>query len=1145
MVIQGIGTHRSSSKGVVKVNIKPRMISISNFNEEIYFNVLTKLTIPLPSQSFDVSYWNIPENINLADPGFFESGEIDMIIGAEFFLDLLQDGKMKLFDIGPIIHNTSLGWIVSGPLPDPHDLTATTVSYACSTAELQDQLSKFWELETCYVKSTNSIEESACEEMFNQTTTRDDRGRFRVSLPKKHGVIERLGDSRRIAEKRFLNLEKRFAVNPQLKKMYCDFISEYRSMGHMVEVNESDISDVAYYMPHHAVLRPNSTTSKLRVVFDASCRTTSGLSLNDGLMVGPTVQDDLLSIISRFRMHQVAITADIAKMYRMVNVQRQNPGEMLRAFELTTVTYGTASAPFLATRCLQQLSIDGESSHPIAAKILRNDFYVDDLITGVDEPEEGKRLVIEMIDLLNTAGFILRKWNSNCESVKTEIPDDLRDDRSLIAIDASSTVKTLGLTWDPVNDCFTFSVPLRNESSIITKRIVLSDASKLFDPLGLIGPVIVQAKIFMQKLWTIDSNWDDPLSEDLQEYWSEYRKNLTSSKTFFIPRWSGFKRNCVDVQWHGFCDASEKAYGACIYLRCSQLDGSITIQLMTSKSRVAPLDETRRKRKKQSIPRLELSSALLLSHLFDKVHRNIPVTEKAYFWTDSTIVKCWLASSPSRWQVFVANRVSEIQHLTKHGVWNHVPGTENPADILSRGITPQELQRQHSWFNGPAWLHQHPMNWPKETHSTVEYFDSAILEEKVSVSMVTQHSCRNDIFYLRSSFPKLVRLIALIRRFRHNAQERHRYCRIGGPINSNEYKIAIEHLVRLSQQESFHREYLNLAKNKQVEHSSRIRSLYPLLQDDIIRVGGRLRHASVSEDRKHPIILNNHHPLSKLILDYYHIKLYHAGQQMLIASVRERFWITNIRKLARKVIHKCVICFRAKPRATEQLMGDLPPERVTPAPPFLRVGVDYCGPFHVTYPNRRGSPMKCFISIFVCLVTKAVHLELVADLTTEAFLAALKRFIARRGKPITMMCDNAKNFVGANRELKELRNLFYKQQFQNSVVKEMAEDRIDFKFIPARSPNFSGLWEAAVKLFEGAFKRTIGTRVLQYDEMHTVLTQVEAILNSRPLTPLSNDPGDFEALTPSHFLVQRQLTAVAEPDLESVPTNRLSLWQRT
>ncbi|XP_055623566.1 uncharacterized protein LOC129766991 [Toxorhynchites rutilus septentrionalis] len=535
---------------------------------------------------------------------------------------------------------------------------------------------------------------------------------------------------------------------------------------------------------------------------------------------------------------------------------------------------------------------------------------------------------------------------------------------------------------------------------------------------------------------------------------------------------------------------------------------------MTSKSRVAPLDETRRKRKKQSIPRLELSSALLLSHLFDKVHRNIPVTEKAYFWTDSTIVKCWLASSPSRWQVFVANRVSEIQHLTKHGVWNHVPGTENPADILSRGITPQELQRQHSWFNGPAWLHQHPINWPKEAHSTVEYFDSAILEEKVSV----------------------VRLIALIRRFRHNAQERHRYCRIGGPINSNEYEIAIEHLVRLSQQESFHREYLNLAKNKQVEHSSRIRSLNPLLQDDIIRVGGRLRHASVPEDRKHPIILDNHHPLSKLILDYYHIKLYHAGQQMIIASVRERFWITNIRKLARKVIHKCVICFRAKPRATEQLMGDLPPERVTPAPPFLRVGVDYCGPFHVTYPNRRGSPMKCFISIFVCLVTKAVHLELVADLTTEAFLAALKRFIARRGKPITMMCDNAKNFVGANPNI-------YKQQFQNSVVKEMAEDRIDFKFIPARSPNFGGLWEAAVKLFKGAFKRTIGTRVLQYDEMHTVLTQVEAILNSRPLTPLSNDPGDLEALTPSHFLVQRQLTAVAEPDLESVPTNRLSLWQ--
>ncbi|XP_062537800.1 uncharacterized protein LOC134206127 [Armigeres subalbatus] len=204
-------------------------------------------------------------------------------------------------------------------------------------------------------------------------------------------------------------------------------------------------------------------------------------------------------------------------------------------------------------------------------------------------------------------------------------------------------------------------------------------------------------------------------------------------------------------------------------------------------------------------------------------------------------------------------------------------------------------------------------------------------------------------------------------------------------------------------------------------------------------------------------------------------------------------------------------------------------DRVNPAPPFQKVGGDYCGPFLVSYPQRRSHPVKCFVTVFVCLVEKAIHVKLVADLTTEAFLAALKRFFARRGRPVLIMCDNAKNFVGAKRELRRLLNLFEQEHFQNSVACNAAAEGVEFKFIPARSPNFSGLWEAAVKSFKTTFKKIMGSRTLQYDEMQTVLTQIKAMLNSRPLTPISNDPGDFEVLTPGHFLVQRPLTAIAEP----------------
>lgn len=226
-------------------------------------------------------------------------------------------------------------------------------------------------------------------------------------------------------------------------------------------------------------------------------------------------------------------------------------------------------------------------------------------------------------------------------------------------------------------------------------------------------------------------------------------------------------------------------------------------------------------------------------------------------------------------------------------------------------------------------------------------------------------------------------------------------------------------------------------------------------------------------------------------------------------------------------------------------MADLPPERVTPCPPFQRVGVDYCGPFQVSYPYRRNRPVKIFVAVYICLVTKAVHLELASDLSAQGFIATLKRFSSRRGKPEIIMCDNGRNFVGARRQLDDLRCLFNNQQFQASVVRSSAEDQIQFRFIPARSPNFGGLWESAVKSFKLLFKRTIGLHTLLYDEMQTILTQVEAVLNSRPLTPLSNDPDDYEALTPGHFLIQRPLTAIPEPDLDGIPENRLSAWQKS
>lgn len=300
--------------------------------------------------------------------------------------------------------------------------------HVCLTTEIQEQLARFWELEACRTKTIHSIEETACEEFFEKTTVRDSNGRFVVSLPKKPVKISQLGHSKEAATKRFVGLEKRLSINPELKRLYTEFMHEYLVLEHMKPVTDEFNEEGAYYLPHHAVLKPDSTTTKLRVVFDASCKTTTGVSLNDALMVGPVVQEDLLEIILRFRVHKYAIVADIEKMYRMILVHEDNQrlqrilwrdtsDEPIRTFELATVTYGTASAPYLATKCLQKLADEGKNKHPTVARVLKQDFYMDDLLTGVHSVEKGVHLVKEMIELMQSAGFSLRKWNSNCEDI--------------------------------------------------------------------------------------------------------------------------------------------------------------------------------------------------------------------------------------------------------------------------------------------------------------------------------------------------------------------------------------------------------------------------------------------------------------------------------------------------------------------------------------------------------------------------------------------------------------------------------------------------------------------------------------------------------------------------------------------------------
>lgn len=388
------------------------------------------------------------------------------------------------------------------------------------------------------------------------------------------------------------------------------------------------------------------------------------------------------------------------------------------------------------------------------------------------------------------------------------------------------------------------------------------------------------------------------------------------------------------------------------------------------------------------------------------------------------------------------------------------------------------------------------------------------------------------MFYERfSSFQKLVRVISYCRRFICNARQgdlQH----LMGMLTQQDLRASTEALIRMVQEEAFPSERRLLLKGQCLPRYSKLLGLDPFLKDGIVRIGGRLRNAELPFDSKHPAVLPARHRITELIFEDVHRRQLHAGAQGTLAAIRECYWPLGARHTVRKIIRKCMKCFRASPRSSQQIMGNLPAQRTRPARPFSIVGVDYCGPFFIREGVRKTMrKIKSYVILFVCMSTKAVHIELVLNMTTEAYLVAFKRFIARCGRPAEIHSDNGSTFIGANNALKELHDMFNNEERYSKIISDLGTEGISWQFIPPRAPHFGGIWEAAVKATKHHLTRVAGEASLNYVQLYTLLTQIEAVLNSRPLTPLSTDPNDLSFLSSADFLIGASLTSYTEPDL--------------
>ena len=1032
-------------------------VTIKGATKSISVNAWQKKSLGLrfdPLADSTIARWQ-SQGLQLSDDSTKAgSSEVHMLIGADYCNEfLLRKEQIN----GETAWHTEIGWVLSGPANS--ETKSATVSVSCI------ELDRLWKM----------------EEVPEIAETLPD---FPIERQGPHYQVGLLWRS----EKRPpANLNQAMAAAHSLLKQlqrrgqrpaYDDvLITEYLKLDAIEK--EPHPEEAGYYMPHHAVFRSDASTTKTRVVFNASAACTGAPSLNDMVDPGPSLLPDLTGILLRFREYECAVQADIRKAFFMIGMREEDRpylrfvwpeigSEEMCIWRLKKLPFGVNCSPFILSAVLR-FHLDSAFESASAAErdiieLLLRSFYVDDCVSSLPCCADAEKLQEYSVNVLQGAGMELRKWRGNT-----------------MTSDPEAGSKALGIVWNTESDCISVAalgdVECPKEVSGWSRRALLRCVAAVFDPLGWASPAVVPGKMMLQESWKLGGGWDDPFPIDLAVRCASWWGELAALSSVKIPRWIGCTPD-APVTLHVFSDASEKGYGCCFYVV-----SGLTSSLLCAKAKVAPVV-------RPTLARLELSAVCLGVKMLSFVVNELRVPiERIVGWTDSLTTWHWISKPSYHWKTYVANRVAAVQEVSQklQVEWRHCPGVSNPADLVSRGVPVCDLQKE-MWLHGPSWLSDESQ-WPP-----VISFQST--NESVTEARVSAVEVDTPVVWPWEKFSKWQRargLVASMLSWRHK-----------GVSRAELIPSAESVMFRAIQEQCFPKELSQLRSKEPLKKGSKLFKLSPFLDEaGLLRVRGRLQESDLSYEVQHPIILGRCH-LSELFLRDAHLQRMHQGVESVLAFLQQQFWILGARRFLRSVSEKCIVCRRFRAQTAAEEMPPLPSDRVKHHQPFGLTGIDYAGPLYV---RSSSNVQKVWVALFVCGTTRAVHLELVDSLSTEVFLLALRRFIARRGKPLRIRSDNATTF--------------------KSAADKVA---IPWFFNPPSAPWHGGFYERLVACVKAPLKKVLGRASLSRDELFTVLTEIERVVNSRPLTPVSTDVADESPLTPAMMLGDIFATGIASSD---------------
>ena len=1062
-----------------------------------------------------------------------------------------------------LLMENRFGCLIAGTHPSVNETTQKLVKHA-KVLHIEAQIEQFHSVESLGVscspkcggcrcgkcqaggKDMTLLEEKEYEMIKNGLKFDQSKGRYVASYP---WVVDakRLPSNRHFANALLRSTEKRMSQDSLHAGIYRKQIQDMLDRKVARKITEEELRGYQgpkFYLAHHDILNPQSVSTPMRVVFNSSARTRGMLSLNDCLAKGPCLLNKLLGILLRFRQDRFAFIGDIKKMFHSIDIPVYDQMTHLflwrdmetekdpETYAMTAVNMGDKPAAAIAQTALKMTAEEAMQEHPEASKIILENSYMDDIPASVASREEGLQRMREIEAILESKGFKMKNWTFAGQKPQREKSEDQAAVQSLLRTNIENEMgKVLGMEWETEEDVIQFRLCSLGDAEETTKRACLSTICRFYDPVGLLTPVTISAKIILRKIWAQNPkiDWDSPLPNEIQREWSSFRESLQHVRSLKFNR-SIKPENALKSQppiLVIFSDGSKDAYGSVAYVRWKTSTGYDS-SILVAKSRVAPLRIV-------DIVRLELCGAVLNTRLYTFIVNEIRDIkfEKVFHIIDSEIVQAMIKKESYGFRSFAANRIGEIQEYTEKENWYWVEGSLNVADLTTRSIDGiRELNTESVWQKGPTFLQLPVEQWPIKNEAKVAALPEIKKSFVGSVSKRPSTSLASLVKYERfSTFNRLVRTMAWIEKL----QKKYKKNVVEVSQNSSEstnpklLPADIDHaestLVKQAQEE-LHPE---IRKGKYKE-------LLPTVENGVVVVGGRAeRWVSATWNKGRFVLLPAKSHLSRLIAEKAHAESGHLGIEATIARIRLKYWIVGVRKLVRSIVHGCKVCKLKFRRMQAQRMSPLPIERIKPSPPFQNIGLDYFGPLEIKGEVQKRVRGKCYGLLFACDSARAVHAEIVQNYSTDAFLQALRRFAAIRGWPERIHSDNGSQLVGAASELKKVIGNLDLDQLQSHGP----ASKTTWHFCSADAPWQNGSTEALVKSLKRALNVILAGKVCSFAELQTVVYEAAQLVNQRPIGRKPGKPEEGTYLCPNDLLLGRCTNEVPQgPFLESTNANQ-------